>query len=157
MEIVRNCVSLSASAETVFAFITDPATAPLRMPQEVRDRYLAEEPLQEGDVRESTYGWLGIRWTERRWVVRVDQAARKVIWHTDSHFTLREEWRVEPLDEGRCRLVLERQLCPMHLGERLLWGLVTSWVMGRVMQRRLEMTRTAVEGGWRPRANLRTA
>lgn len=157
MEIARNCISISAPAATVYAFISDPATAPLRMPPDLQDHYLAAEPLREGDVRETTYSCLGYRWTERRWVVRLDAEAMKVIWHTDSQFTLREEWRVEALDAGRCRLVLERQLCQLTLGERALWDLVSSHLLDRVMNRRLKMTRAAIEGGWNPRISLQTA
>lgn len=157
LEVVRNSIAITAPAERVFAFITDPATAPLRMPLHSNDRYLAHDLLQKGDTRETTYQFAGLKWTERRWVVSVDAASMKVIWHTDSRYNLREEWRVEALDAGRCRLVLERQLAPMTLLERAAWLLFTSHATSLVMQERLRMSRAALEGGWRPGGRLRIA
>lgn len=156
-EIVRNSITLRASPESVFAFITDPATAPLRTPTQVHDQYRAHSALAAGDQRETTCAWLGIRWQERRWVAKVEPESMKVIWHTDSRYVLREEWRVEGLDAGRCRLVLERQLSPRTLPESILWRLVTAHLTNRTLNRRLSLTRAAVEGGWRPGPSLLTA
>lgn len=155
-DIIRNCISIAAPAEVVFAFVTDPGTARLRMPPEVFDRYASHARLQRGDERETMYAFLGLKWTEHRWVVRSEPESLKVIWHTDSRFNMREEWRVEPLEPGRCRLVLERQVHSLSLLERLLWSLFVSPLIDRAMDRRLKMTRQAIEGGWMPNG-LRTA
>jgi len=156
MDIIRNSITIAAPADTVFAFLADPETASLRMPPHLHDRYQAHESLVAGDTRETVYDCMGIQWHERRWVVRVDPDQRRVIWHTDSRFNLREEWRVEALDAGRSRLVLERQLAPMTFGESMVWNLFISILMNQAMNCRLRMTRKNLEGGWRGQ-RLRTA
>ncbi len=156
MKVIRNTITISAPADTVFMFVADPSTAPLRMPPHLQDRYHATAPLAEGDTRETTYELLGIHWQERRWVVRIDTDQRRVVWHTDSRFNLREEWRVEALDAGRCRLVLERQLAPMTFGESVYWRFVIAPLMNAALDHRLRMTRDAIEGGWSGH-RLRTA
>jgi len=145
----RHVLTIDAPAERVFAFITDPRTASLRMPVVVHDHYEARERLQAGDIRESCYTLLGFHWTERRWVVWINPAAMRVMWQGNSALTTAEEWRVEPLESDRCRLVVEREL-----GEvRSLWvALLRTFLeplMRRLIVSRMEMVRRAVVSGWR--------